>query len=126
MWPHDIQNVRLRFFPLVSYAEARSPRPDGGDLKPAPRGDGEHPQDPTGTAAEADPEDPKKRCALCAASFNNPLMASQHYNGRKHQRNQARRDLLKELGDDARQGTAGSTASICRGEEGTRVSGTLS
>ncbi|XP_056294475.1 zinc finger matrin-type protein 1 [Pseudoliparis swirei] len=83
--------------------EARSPRPDGGDLKAAPRGDGEHPQDPTGTAAEADPEDPKKRCALCAASFNNPLMASQHYNGRKHQRNQARRDLLKELGDDARQ-----------------------
>uniref|UniRef100_A0A7N6AWT6 C2H2-type domain-containing protein n=1 Tax=Anabas testudineus TaxID=64144 RepID=A0A7N6AWT6_ANATE len=57
---------------------------------------------------EVDLKDPIKHCALCAASFNNPQMALQHYNGRKHQRNQARQELIKELGDDVQQGNTGS------------------
>ncbi|XP_034388527.1 zinc finger matrin-type protein 1 isoform X2 [Cyclopterus lumpus] len=88
-------------------AVTRLVRGPDADLKSAPRGDGEHLPDPTGTAAapstEVDLKDPNKHCALCAAYFNNPQMALQHYNGRKHQRNQARRDLLKELGDDVQQ-----------------------
>lgn len=44
-------------------------------------------------------------CAMCAASFNNPQMALQHYNGRKHKRNQARQRMLQDLGEDAQQGT---------------------
>lgn len=75
----------------------------------------EHLLDPTATittpSTEVDLMDPDKYCALCAASFNNPQMAVQHYNGRKHQRNQARQDLLKELGDDVQQGNAGSCLS---------------
>ncbi|KAI4827179.1 hypothetical protein KUCAC02_030596 [Chaenocephalus aceratus] len=63
----------------------------------------EHLLDPTApnTAPKKDVDlkDPNKYCALCAASFNNPQMSLQHYNGRKHQRNQARQDLLKDLGD---------------------------
>ncbi|XP_051933271.1 zinc finger matrin-type protein 1 [Hippocampus zosterae] len=43
--------------------------------------------------------DPNKYCVLCAASFNNPQMALQHYNGRKHQRKKARQEMLKELPD---------------------------
>lgn len=78
--------------------------PDTTDQKSAPEGA----MDPTGTttapSTEVDLNDPNKYCALCAASFNNPQMALQHYNGRKHQRNQTRQDLLKELGDDAQQG----------------------
>ncbi|XP_031711513.1 zinc finger matrin-type protein 1 [Anarrhichthys ocellatus] len=81
--------------------------PDDADQRSAPQGDVEHLLDPTATAAtpstEVDLKDPNKYCALCAASFNNPQMALQHYNGRKHQRNQARRDLLKELGDHVQQ-----------------------
>lgn len=50
-------------------------------------------------------KDPDRYCSLCAASFNNPQMALQHYNGRKHQRNVARQELLKELGGDGQQGT---------------------
>ncbi|XP_071372677.1 zinc finger matrin-type protein 1 isoform X2 [Centroberyx affinis] len=73
---------------------------------------GMEPLDPAATtmpSTEVDLRDPNKYCALCAASFNNPQMALQHYNGRKHQRNHARQELLKELGEDAQQGTAVAT-----------------
>uniref|UniRef100_A0A3B3VJE9 Lysine-rich coiled-coil protein 1 n=1 Tax=Poecilia latipinna TaxID=48699 RepID=A0A3B3VJE9_9TELE len=53
-----------------------------------------------------DLKDPNKYCALCVASFNNPQMALQHYNGRKHQKKMAREELLKAHGNDAQQGTA--------------------
>ncbi|KAM4741835.1 zinc finger matrin-type protein 1 isoform 2-T2 [Anableps anableps] len=56
--------------------------------------------------AGVDLKDPNKYCALCVASFNNPQMALQHYNGRKHQRKKARQELLKELGKDAQQGSS--------------------
>ncbi len=89
--------------------------PDDADQKSAPEGGMEHPLDPTATtttpSAEVDLQDPDKYCALCAASFNNPQIALQHYNGRKHQRNQARQDLLKELGDDVQEGNTGSCLS---------------
>ncbi|XP_053556294.1 lysine-rich coiled-coil protein 1 [Bombina bombina] len=46
---------------------------------------------------EADLSDPDKYCKLCCASFNNPLVAQQHYNGKKHARNEARRKMMEEL-----------------------------
>ncbi|XP_056157715.1 zinc finger matrin-type protein 1 [Lampris incognitus] len=67
---------------------------------------GMEPEDPTvstNPSTEVDLKDPNKYCALCAASFNNPQMALQHYNGRKHQKNHTRQELLKELGEDALQ-----------------------
>ncbi|KFW90265.1 Zinc finger matrin-type protein 1, partial [Phalacrocorax carbo] len=45
--------------------------------------------------------DPDKYCKLCSAPFNNPLMAHQHYVGKKHRRNEARKKILEELGDKA-------------------------
>ncbi|KFW72641.1 Zinc finger matrin-type protein 1, partial [Pygoscelis adeliae] len=45
--------------------------------------------------------DPDKYCKLCCAPFNNPLVAQQHYVGKKHRRNEARRKILEELGDKA-------------------------
>ncbi|XP_027859366.1 zinc finger matrin-type protein 1 isoform X2 [Xiphophorus couchianus] len=53
-----------------------------------------------------DLKDPNKYCALCVASFNNPQMALQHYNGRKHQKKMARQELLKAHGKDAQQGSS--------------------
>lgn len=38
-----------------------------------------------------------KYCCLCGAWFNNPLMAQQHYEGKKHRRNAARVGLLEQL-----------------------------
>ncbi|XP_027716265.1 lysine-rich coiled-coil protein 1 isoform X2 [Vombatus ursinus] len=37
-------------------------------------------------------------CELCCASFNSPLMAQQHYLGKKHKRNEARKKILEEIG----------------------------
>ncbi|XP_037304134.2 zinc finger matrin-type protein 1 isoform X1 [Pungitius pungitius] len=76
---------------------------DPGDAqrKSASQSDMEHLLDPAAApSAGIDLHDRNKFCVMCAASFNNPQMALQHYNGRKHHRNQARQDLLKELGDD--------------------------
>nr|XP_046210161.1 zinc finger protein [Oncorhynchus gorbuscha] len=39
----------------------------------------------------------RKYCCLCGAWFNNPLMAQQHYEGKKHRRNAARVRLLEQL-----------------------------
>ncbi|XP_073418194.1 zinc finger matrin-type protein 1-like isoform X3 [Dendrobates tinctorius] len=46
-----------------------------------------------------DLSDPNKYCKLCCASFNKPLVAQQHYNGKKHARNEARRKMMEELGE---------------------------
>ncbi|XP_066567896.1 zinc finger matrin-type protein 1 [Amia ocellicauda] len=46
---------------------------------------------------EVDLSDINKYCQLCSASFNNPLMAQQHYGGKKHQRNEARRRMLQDM-----------------------------
>ncbi|XP_029948297.1 zinc finger matrin-type protein 1 [Salarias fasciatus] len=77
------------------------------DLKILPEAAAGHPTDPAAPTipplSEVDLKDRNKYCALCAAVFNNPQMALQHYNGRRHQRKQARQELLKELGDDAHQ-----------------------
>ncbi|XP_029991330.1 zinc finger matrin-type protein 1 isoform X2 [Sphaeramia orbicularis] len=83
--------------------------PVNTDHNSAPEGRTDHQMHPAATAVppstEVDLKDPNKYCSLCAASFNNPQMALQHYNGRKHQRNQARQELLKELGDADQQAT---------------------
>ncbi|CAH2323009.1 zinc finger matrin-type 4-like isoform X1 [Pelobates cultripes] len=80
---------------------------------------GESPNTPAQTeSTPATPEDPdinlqeedtlwsinigsesKKFCDLCRAWFNNPLMAQQHYEGKKHKKNAARAKLLQRLGE---------------------------
>ncbi|KFO36431.1 Zinc finger matrin-type protein 4 [Fukomys damarensis] len=42
--------------------------------------------------------DSDRYCGLCTAWFNNPLMAQQHYEGKKHKKNAARVALLEQLG----------------------------
>uniref|UniRef100_A0A3Q3N797 Zinc finger matrin-type 1 n=1 Tax=Mastacembelus armatus TaxID=205130 RepID=A0A3Q3N797_9TELE len=90
--------------------------PENADQKSAPEGGMEHHVDPAASTATPSPEvdlkDPNKYCSLCAASFNNPQMALQHYNGRKHQRNQARQELIQELGDDSQQANS-LTCQMC-------------
>ncbi|KAI1904641.1 hypothetical protein AGOR_G00007780 [Albula goreensis] len=91
--------------------------PPGSPLALSPQEEGEKEADkekeeenmtneaPVPSAQGVDLSDPNKYCRLCVASFNNPLMAKQHYNGRKHQRNQARFRLLQELEEDGQPGT---------------------
>ncbi|XP_076850992.1 zinc finger matrin-type protein 1 isoform X2 [Brachyhypopomus gauderio] len=69
----------------------------------APQGEtDQEPKESTVSAPQGvDLSNPDKYCKLCTASFNNPLMARQHYSGRKHQRNQARQELLCKLGEES-------------------------
>nr|XP_015202002.1 PREDICTED: zinc finger matrin-type protein 4-like isoform X2 [Lepisosteus oculatus] len=56
-----------------------------------------------------------KTCCLCGAWFNNPLMAQQHYEGKKHKRNAARARLLEQLAGslDATETTALRSSYSC-------------
>ncbi|XP_011612494.1 zinc finger matrin-type protein 1 isoform X3 [Takifugu rubripes] len=80
----------------------------------AQEGSAELPDPPVSTSSpntEVDTKDPNKYCSLCAVSFNNPHTALQHYNGRKHQRNLSRQELLKGVEDHIKQ--AGLVCQIC-------------
>ncbi|XP_077334112.1 lysine-rich coiled-coil protein 1 [Lithobates pipiens] len=55
--------------------------------------------EPSSADTEIDLTDPNKYCKLCCASFNNPSVAQQHYNGKKHARNELRRKLMEEMED---------------------------
>ncbi|KAM6927929.1 zinc finger matrin-type protein 1 [Xenentodon cancila] len=77
--------------------------PADSDRKPSPAWNVELRLDPVASPAfpssEVNLKDPNKFCSLCSALFNNPQMAVQHYQGRKHQRNHAKQDLLRQLGE---------------------------
>ncbi|KAM9758085.1 zinc finger matrin-type protein 1 isoform 1-T4 [Menidia menidia] len=78
--------------------------PENFDQKLSSEGDKQLHLDPVAaTASLSTDTDPNKYCSLCSASFNNPQMALQHYNGRKHQRKQARQKLLNKLRDNVQQ-----------------------
>ncbi|XP_015265177.1 PREDICTED: zinc finger matrin-type protein 1-like [Gekko japonicus] len=59
-------------------------------------------EDPSiSSSASFNLDNPEKYCKLCLVSFNNPLMAHQHYVGKKHKRNEARKKLMAEIGPEA-------------------------
>ncbi|XP_048853632.1 zinc finger protein 346 isoform X5 [Brienomyrus brachyistius] len=45
--------------------------------------------------------DPDRFCTICHASFNNPLMAKQHYVGKKHKKQLTKMKLLEAYGPSA-------------------------
>ncbi|KAM8940108.1 lysine-rich coiled-coil protein 1 isoform 2-T2 [Pelodytes ibericus] len=59
------------------------------------------------TDNEIDLNDPDKYCKLCCASFNKSLVAQQHYSGKKHARNEARRRMMEELEGPGVEGDSG-------------------
>ncbi|XP_076835606.1 zinc finger protein 346 [Brachyhypopomus gauderio] len=42
--------------------------------------------------------DPNRFCSICQASFNNPLMAQQHYVGKKHRKQLTKQKLMETYG----------------------------
>lgn len=70
----------------------------------------------TSSAEPQPPASPRRRrhseryCQLCNAWFNNPSMAQQHYQGKKHAKNAARAHLLEQLGHTPHTGQEGGTA----------------
>lgn len=45
-----------------------------------------------------DNDDSNRFCAMCQASFNNPLMAQQHYVGKKHRKQMTKMKLMETYG----------------------------
>lgn len=45
-----------------------------------------------------DKSNPDHFCSVCQASFNNPLMAQQHYQGKKHQKHMKKQKLMETYG----------------------------
>ncbi|TRY57869.1 hypothetical protein DNTS_017663 [Danionella cerebrum] len=43
-------------------------------------------------------QDPNRFCTICQASFNNPLMAQQHYSGKKHKKHINKQKLMETYG----------------------------
>lgn len=43
-------------------------------------------------------DDPNRFCSICKASFNNPLMAQQHYVGKKHKKHLTKQKLMETFG----------------------------
>ncbi|NXH20585.1 ZMAT1 protein, partial [Bucco capensis] len=43
--------------------------------------------------------DADKYCKLCCAPFSNSLVSLEHYSGKRHKKNEARKKILEELGD---------------------------
>lgn len=52
---------------------------------------------PKGVQGPAE-RDPNRFCSICQASFNNPLMAQQHYNGKKHKKHLTKQKLMETYG----------------------------
>nr|XP_015205372.1 PREDICTED: zinc finger protein 346 isoform X1 [Lepisosteus oculatus] len=73
-------------------AAASSPPPAGTQARNPPGG-----QSAEGTQGSAE-GDPDRFCVICHACFNNPLMARQHYVGKKHKKQTTKMKLLQTYG----------------------------
>ncbi|KAM3600946.1 uncharacterized protein V6R79_005052 [Siganus canaliculatus] len=49
-------------------------------------------------AGSTDDNNPDRFCSICQASFNNPLMAQQHYVGKKHKKKMTKLKLMETYG----------------------------
>ncbi|XP_028321868.1 zinc finger protein 346 [Gouania willdenowi] len=59
--------------------------------------------------------DPDRLCSICQASFNNPLMAQQHYVGKKHRKQMTKLKLMETYGPSKASAstTSGYPCTVC-------------
>ncbi|XP_026183296.1 zinc finger protein 346 isoform X2 [Mastacembelus armatus] len=98
------KNLRLRTVgpqtPAVQTAPTASPK-----KKPA---------DDLSSASATD-NNPKRFCSICQASFNNPIMAQQHYVGKKHRKQMTKLKLMETYGPSTSQASTlkGYPCTVC-------------
>lgn len=61
----------------------------------------------TGVGQGSALNDPNRFCTICQASFNNPVMAQQHYSGKKHKKHLTKQKLMETFGPSATPGEEG-------------------
>ncbi|XP_068587814.1 zinc finger protein 346 isoform X2 [Cebidichthys violaceus] len=87
------KNLRLKTVGPQAPAASQTPPTVPPKKKPA--------DDSSGTPATGDGGnngDPDRFCSICQASFNNPLMAQQHYVGKKHRKQMTKQKLMETYG----------------------------
>lgn len=84
VWGYQLWKANPRVFPSAETALSSLKQP--------------HKDRPPVVSSPHQRRDSDRYCQLCAAWFNNPMMAQQHYDGKKHKKNAARADLLEQLG----------------------------
>ncbi|KAF7651272.1 hypothetical protein LDENG_00113400 [Lucifuga dentata] len=83
------KNLRLKTVgPQSPVTSQTAPTPQQ-KMKPA--------DDLSGTLATGK-DNPNRFCSICQASFNNPLMAQQHYDGKKHRKQMTKLKLMETYG----------------------------
>ncbi|XP_058514768.1 zinc finger matrin-type protein 1 isoform X1 [Ochotona princeps] len=83
--------------PVPTSSESIFPKSLAGRPPPAGFKDKIMPSSTSSTLDLKDLNNPNKYCKLCPAAFNSPLMAQQHYVGKKHKRNEARKTFADKI-----------------------------
>lgn len=71
---------------------------------------------PSDDSSANDGSNPNRFCSVCQASFNNPLMAQQHYDGKKHKKHMKKLKLMETFGPATAPATTvkGYPCTICK------------
>ncbi|XP_029985594.1 zinc finger protein 346 isoform X3 [Sphaeramia orbicularis] len=86
------KNLRLKTVGLPNTIAPQTAPPAPPKKTPADESSG------APAAGSDDNNNPDRFCSICQASFNNPLMAQQHYVGKRHRKQMKKRKLMETYG----------------------------
>lgn len=90
-----ILSFKCHYFSLTVTVAAQTPAAAQQKKKP---GDDSSSTLSTGSNNNNNNNNPDRFCSICQASFNNPLMAQQHYMGKKHRKQMTKLKLMETYG----------------------------
>lgn len=85
-------------FHCISSSAAPPQTPPAVQPKKKPADDASSAPPATGGNNNNNNNNPDRFCSICQASFNNPLMAQQHYVGKKHRKQMTKLKLMETYG----------------------------
>lgn len=88
-------SFKCHYFSLTVTVAAQTPAAAQQKKKP---GDDSSSTLSTGSNNNNNNNNPDRFCSICQASFNNPLMAQQHYMGKKHRKQMTKLKLMETYG----------------------------
>ncbi|XP_061659398.1 zinc finger protein 346 isoform X2 [Syngnathoides biaculeatus] len=94
------KNLKLKSVDPLTLAQQGAPAPSKKKAA-APASAAAETAAATVQGSEGSDKDPNRFCSICQASFNNALMAQQHYSGKKHKKQLTKQDLMKIYGTPA-------------------------
>ncbi|KAM8742754.1 zinc finger protein 346 isoform 1-T1 [Acanthopagrus schlegelii] len=89
------KNLRMKIGPQAPVASQTTPTAAQPKKKPI---DESSSVPATGGSNSNNNNNPDRFCSICQASFNNPLMAQQHYVGKKHRKQMTKMKLMETYG----------------------------